>query len=335
MKFYDKEQLENYLNGRRKEGDRELFGEWITGKLPNSNAGDLESELIKFWGKSLATARGEKQQTDRAFESLLRRLCGRTQRSLWNRSLRIIYRSSVAATIALLIVLSGYLMLNLKNTDDINWVEVYTINGETKQVVLPDSSTIWLKAGTHIVYPEKYTHIRKVFISGEAFIDVQKDKNRPFVVDTRNVSIRVHGTRFNIRSYADDDNTETSLLEGSISLAIKGNKSTDELFVVPGERVIVDNRSNRVSIEKFDIDTYASWREGQFTFKDATLAKITRELERVFDVQIVIRDSRLLQDTYFVTFAKGLSLDQMLNALNVNRGLEIKRDGRIIEINKR
>ena len=91
----------------------------------------------------------------------------------------------------------------------------------------------------------------------------------------------------------------------------------------------------QVKLEKFDVDGYQSWRNGQYTFRDKTLQEIITELQRLFNVQIVIRDKALLKEIFFVTFAQGLSLDEMLEALNIDNELCIKRDQDIIEISRK
>lgn len=160
-----------------------------------------------------------------------------------------------------------------------------------------------------------------------------KDPERPFIVDTKDVSIKVHGTRFNVRSYTEDKGTEATLLEGSISLLVKGDLNKQDIFLVPGEKAILDKK--QLKLEKFDVDAYQSWRNGQYTFRDKTLQEIITELQRLFNVQIVIRDKALLKENFFVTFAQGLSLDEMLEALNIDNDLCIKRDQDIIEISRK
>jgi ferric-dicitrate binding protein FerR (iron transport regulator) len=143
----------------------------------------------------------------------------------------------------------------------------------------------------------------------------------------------LHGTRFNVRSYTEDKGTEATLLEGSISLLVKGDLNQHDIFLVPGEKAILDKK--QVKLEKFDVDGYQSWRNGQYTFRDKTLQEIITELQRLFNVQIVIRDKALLKEIFFVTFAQGLSLDEMLEALNIDNELCIKRDQDIIEISRK
>lgn len=86
--------------------------------------------------------------------------------------------------------------------------------------------------------------------------------------------------------------------------------------------------------ERFDCAHYSSWRDGFHTFRHKSLGEIARDLERIFDVQIVIRDASLPDEEYFATFASGWEIDELLDALNIRHTLRIRRDGRIIEIER-
>ena len=159
-------------------------------------------------------------------------------------------------------------------------------------------------------------------------MDVTKDPERPFRVDTRNVSIRVLGTRFNLRSYNEDKYVETSLVEGSVALGLKRDGGAT-ILMRPGDKILVDNATNAVVRERFDCAHYISWRDGFHVFRHKTLGEIARDLERMFDVQIVIRDTSLLGEEYFATFASGWEIDELLDALNIHHTLHIRRDGRM------
>ena len=192
---------------------------------------------------------------------------------------------------------------------------------------------MWLNSGTYVFYPDRFDRERRLFVSGEAYMDVTKDPDRPFRVDTRNVSIRVLGTRFNVRSYTGDKYVETSLLEGSVSLELKRESGT-AILMRPGDKILVDNATDAVVHERFDCAHYSSWRDGFHTFRHKSLGEIARDLERIFDVQIVIRDASLPDEEYFATFASGWEIDELLDALNIRHTLRIRRDGRIIEIER-
>lgn len=322
--------LKDYFHDLKKDITSRMFGAWY---LENESKPVFDSELKAMWEESSKAPR-DSRFTSVAFEKVCKAIGESVPPQKKSPFLRTIhYFSRVAAILFIPLIASiFYLYLNT-NESEINWIEVYAEYGEKKEIVLPDQSKIWMNSGTRVIYPERFTNIRQIFVSGETFLEVAKDKERPFIVDTKDISIKVHGTKFNVRSYIEDSGTEATLLEGSISLQVKGETDKRDIFIVPGEKAVLDKK--QIKIEEFDIDAYQSWRNGQYTFRDKTLQEITAELERIFNVQIVIRDKSLLKENYFVTFAHGLTLDKMLEALNIDNTLTIKNDQDIIEISKK
>lgn len=331
-----KESLRHYLEHGDDAEMRDKLRTWLldhdSGEMHSAAQNDdlIEEELRAFWHASLRKT-VSRQTTEKRYRALTERLFGRKpQRSIVRRIVR--WTAQVAAV--LLLVVCAYEFASRQVPEQPEWVEVYAPYGQTRKVTLPDGSHVWLNAGTYLFYPEHFDHERRLFVSGEIYLDVKKDPRRPFRVDTKNVDIRVLGTKFNVRSYSDDKFVEASLLEGSISLSLKNGNDGTRFLMVPGDRLLVDNATNEVVHERFDCTHYASWRDGYHAFRHMTLGDIARDLERIFDVQIVIRDASLLEETYFATFASGWELDELLEALNIHHTLRIHRDGSIIEIER-
>lgn len=198
------------------------------------------------------------------------------------------------------------------------WTEKLVANGQTEEITLPDGTTAKLNAGTHIIYPEKFDKkSRRVFISGEALLDVAKDEKRPFTVSAGGLNIKVLGTRFNVKSYVGDERTRISLLEGKVVLSETDAESAPELIMLPGDMVIYEKSSRTITKETFDPADYASWWDGGLVFRNETLAEITAQLGRIFDVNIVIKDEKLLNKRYYAAFKDNESLQEILDALDV------------------
>lgn len=330
MKLLPSEWLKDYFYNLKKDITLSTFGRWF---IENGSRPEFDRQLQEIWQESSQVV-GDPNVTSSAFVKVCKaigEMAPSPQKSIFTKTIHYLER---VAAILLIPLLGTTLYLYLNNEQpSVNWIEVYAGYGQKKEVILPDQSKVWLNSGTHIIYPERFTQIRQIFVSGETFLEVAKDPERPFIVDTKDLSIKVHGTKFNVRSYTEDKGTEATLLEGSISLLVKGSVKEQDIFLVPGEKAIVDKK--QLKLEKFEVSAYQSWRNGQYTFRDKTLQEIITELQRIFDVQIVIRDKALLQENFFVTFAQGLSLDEMLEALNIDNELCIKRDQDIIEISRK
>ena len=113
--------------------------------------------------------------------------------------------------------------------------EVSTHNGEIREIILPDNSRITLNAGSVLIYPEKFSSTeRTVFLSGEAIFEVTHNETLPFMVNTADLTIQVHGTTFNVNAYPEARGISATLCEGSISATLKG--SGESILMVPNER---------------------------------------------------------------------------------------------------
>lgn len=333
MKKIPNDLLRHYLEHGGDADIREMLREWFLehaaeAELSLPEDDPVREELSAFWERSLHGVAAQ-QRIDERYRALTERLFGRRPKlaklGRW--------ASRAAAVLLLPLVVCAYLFASWQVPDQPEWVEVYAPYGQTREITLPDGSHVWLNSGTYVFYPDRFDRERQLFVSGEIYMDVTKDPARPFRVDTRNVCIRVLGTRFNVRSYNEDKYVETSLVEGSVSLDLKRDDGTT-ILMTPGDKILVDNTTNAVVHERFDCTHYASWRDGFHTFRHKTLGEIARDLERIFDVQIVIRDASLLGEEYFASFASGWKIDDLLDALNIHHTLRIRRDGRIIEIER-
>lgn len=242
--------------------------------------------------------------------------------------------SAIAAGLAVpLVCLSVYLISSLRETEQYaNYIQVYVPKGQTETVILPDSSVVQMNSDTYLMYPEKFGKRRKIFLNGEAYLDVRKDIRKEFVVSARSVDIVVHGTSFNVRSYGDESYTETRLYEGSVSVCCNGR----DILLKPGQQVTVDNNTMEACVEEFDVNNSMTWKDGSYIFRNKGLDEIASYLERIFNVRILICDSELLHKKYFVAFSSDLSLEEMLSALNFKSEMAVTTtEEGVIELHKK
>lgn len=151
------------------------------------------------------------------------------------------------------------------------------------QVTLPDGSKIWLNSISSITFPTVFTgNERKVTITGEVYFEVAKNREKPFLVNTKGQTVQVLGTHFNINAYNDEDKIKTTLLEGSIK--ITANNSSKVL--VPGQQAEVANNRIRI-IDNSNIEAAVAWKNGYFVFDNADLPTLMRQLSRWYDVNII------------------------------------------------
>ncbi|MEP7319184.1 MAG: FecR domain-containing protein, partial [Panacibacter sp.] len=155
------------------------------------------------------------------------------------------YLFGISSAAALLIIALSVWMLNRDKTGNVattpSLQNLVTENGSRTRTILPDGSNVWLNAGSHISFSENFTgSTREVTLDGEAYFDVVKQPQRPFIVHVSGYDIRVLGTAFNVKSYPDDKTIETTLLRGLVQVTKHGIEKQQPVFLHPNEKLIVD-----------------------------------------------------------------------------------------------
>lgn len=238
----------------------------------------------------------------------------------------------VAAMLALpLAGLCAFLLLN--DTESPSWNEVSTGMGQTTQVVLADNTRVTLKGGSTIVYPSSFTKgNRQVFFTGEGYFEVQADKKHPFDLLTNDAHVSVTGTKFNLKSYAEEKTISISLDEGRISFE-SGDHCQQKVSceVVPGDFLTFDKVSGTLKKNYFESDS-GRWRNGEYYFKNETLGNIARDIERIYGVRVVVEREELLNTHYHIALVNGETVDDLVRILSLDRSLSVTRAGNTIVI---
>ena len=215
---------------------------------------------------------------------------GRNRKRVWP---YIAGAVSMAAAIVVAVLLN---VLPVSEDEIINWNEVLTAYGEKKSVLLPDGTIIWLHNESRLLYPSKFTgRTRQVFSSGEVFAEVAKDKKHPFVLSSNNVNVRVKGTVFNFRSYPKSTEAELTLVEGAVDMDFMVSGIKQSVEIAPGQVVKADLENGKVTRTCMNPEKYVSWTvRNALYFNDETLLNIIKELQRQFDIRVVVNNQNLL-----------------------------------------
>ncbi len=202
-----------------------------------------------------------------------------------------------------------------------------TPRGGMYQLILPDGTKVWLNSASSITYPTAFNgKQRNVSITGEAYFEVAKDKERPFHVAVNDMNIEVLGTHFNINSYADETDVKTTLLEGSIKLTT-GNYNT---LLKPGEQAQL-GKNGRVNIlHSEDMEQVMAWKTGYFNFKNAELPMVMRQLERWYDIDVHY-EGEISQRRFQGELPRSMTLQEVLNVLREVK-IKYKINGKMLII---
>ncbi|MFP3596926.1 FecR family protein [Chryseobacterium sp. SIMBA_029] len=155
------------------------------------------------------------------------------------------------------------------------------------QVILPDNTHVWLNAASSIKFPIAFLgNSREVTITGEAYFEVSKNKNKPFRVKTADQTVEVLGTHFNVNSYSDEPATVTTLAEGSVrvNLGSSSNDYSHAMTIVPGQQT--STTKDNITVGTADLDAALAWKNNQIYFKQASIQTIMRQVSRWYNIEV-------------------------------------------------
>ena len=168
--------------------------------------------------------------------------------------------------------------------------------GKRFELELSDGTIVHLNSGTTLKYPVKFIagQNRQVFLDGEAFFDVSKDKKHPFIVNADKLNVRVLGTHFNVSSYPEDNLTDVVLVEGSVGMYTANEKfdANKNTILKPGYKGSFNKNNSHINTKEVNTDMYTSWITGGLVFRDINFTTICKKLERRYDVSIVIKNKK-------------------------------------------
>ena len=201
-------------------------------------------------------------------------------------------------------------------------------HGGEYRLLLADGTAVHLNAGSELRYPVAFAVAeRKVYLKGEAWFEVAKDAERPFYVETDEVSIRVYGTAFNVNTHGLRA-TETILVEGEIGISGKG--STGERRMRPGQLAACDHHSGEITFREVDIRKYTAWKNGEFCFNDDTLEEILEELGRWYDVKVIFRSAGKKDIRFSGHLKRYENIQKILGAISESTGIVFHISDRMI-----
>ena len=317
----------------------------LAGLLRDHPQWGLRKEAFtNIWRQKPATTQGPKDNFHRHLQRLSTHLSNPTQQNEQveqpPKRLKMKRFLPLAASligIALLIALYTHHERSTPGTGTVS-----TRPGSRSKLQLPDGTLVWLNADSRLTYNfDDRSPTREVQLVGEAYFDVAKDKNRPFILHTTTIDIRVLGTMFNVQCYGNEKNTEASLFQGSVEVTVK-NLPDKKIILQPSEKLIVHNNEIAVSSIKTkqgDPDdeplmTLAKvhyqeqdssymeslWTKNRLAFDNCTLEEVANKIERWYGVHVTIANETLKTARFSGVF-NDESLNQVMEALQLTGDL--------------
>jgi len=262
---------------------------------------------------------------------------------------RLGWVSAAAASVALLMTVGGWFYYTSHRSD---LVAKATARGEKSTFIMEDGTRVTLNADSKLEYAEGFPEkSREVYLTGEAFFDVHEDANKPFIIHTRNMNIKVLGTAFNIKSYPNEASTEATLLRGAIEVTVPDHPS-ERIVLKPSQKLIVHNTVNQDSTKTKSVavknvypalttltyfqqrDTMimeTSWLQNKLVFQDEDFESLAKRMERWYNISIRFSrtDSRQLR---FTGILEGETIAEALRALHLTENFNYRIEDSTIVI---
>ncbi|WP_423146177.1 FecR family protein [Rubrolithibacter danxiaensis] len=242
-----------------------------------------------------------------------------------------------AAAAVLLLFLSAIVFQKLfletsESENTLSWKKLATPSSTISKVKLSDGTVITLNSESELKYPQNFSgNTREVYLSGEAFFDVAKDKVHPFIVHSDQFKVKVLGTKFNIKSYPGEIRKEATLINGKIELTTAG-ASGKSVFLEPKDKIVIED--SKISLTKTDNSVSIAeiaWLENRLEFKNQSFELLANSISRKFGVKIIFKDQAKRFRKYTGNF-KDETLNELLFALQTVNPFQYKIQEGIVYI---
>jgi len=222
-----------------------------------------------------------------------------------------------------------------KATNNAKFNEVIIPFGKKSKLVLGDGTTVWLNAGSRFAFPQEFNgKKREVFLDGEAYFEVAKNVNKPFIVSTAEINVEVLGTRFNVSAYKSDNLCETVLLEGSVNIWDNTRLFTEKIQMVPNQKATYDKTGKNIALKsELESGRYISWVNGWYEFKNEDFELVLKKLEKYYNINFEY-DQTVISKILPVSGKLDLkeSLNEVMIVLSRVTKFEYQITGKIVTI---
>ena len=285
----------------------------------------------ELWVSSAVADDTQQYDVDQAFERFRKRTgldqAGK-QSYKWYRTWSV---AAVAIVLLGLITVTAYWQGSRQIQSNFSDIVVEAPLGSKTKLTLPDGSTVWLNAGSKMVYSQGFgVSDRRLAFQGEGYFEVEKNDEMPFLVQTHDVNVTVVGTKFNFRNYPEDEEAVVELLEGKVALE---NQLKEEAvrYLSPNEKMVLHKATGEMDITSTKVKEATLWTENILLFDEDLLPDIVRELERSYHVQIEIENEDLKQTRFYGQFNQlEQNIYDVLDMLSETGKLKYHEEGKVI-----
>ena len=199
-------------------------------------------------------------------------------------------------------------------------------------LTLADGTVIRLNADSRLQYPSEFSgDSRIVYLEGEAFFNVAKDKTKPFIVKTKKLDVEVTGTSFNVMAYPSEDSIRTTLVQGGVNILTKDGRVCK---LLAGEQCVVDTASGKFVVNQVNVASFVSWIDGQFFFDNESMESLMRKIARWYDVDVIFENEELKSELFYGTITRSDEITEVLDILVLTKTMHYEIKDRTVYIRK-
>ena len=328
MKDIQYQLISRFLEGEASAEEQQTLSEWRAAAAENEKR---FQEISFLWKNAKQTKSFEKPisvDVDAALKKVKQQLDPTTKGI--NSRRRILRFAAAAASIVFAIGLLWFVNSN----NGIEMLEVTTLANEKIEVLLPDSSIVWLNENSALSYPKKFVgNHREVLMHGEAIFEVTHNPTKPFIVEADQLRVQVLGTRFNVISNQENQNNFVHVIRGKVQVQ-KKVVAAQQVILEKGMTAMYDQKTKRLQLTNEFSANQLFWQNKTLTFKEANLEKVFSDLESAYKIKININNTDLLTCPFSGTF-RAQTIDEVFELLQFIYQFEItKSTENYYQINK-
>ncbi len=318
-------------------GEKESLVTWQSKSTGNRH---ILEEATGIWEASGKVKELEHYDTEQALNKVHSRLKNGAPAKQAGK-IKLYYRSfiKIAATVVLALglgMLGLYMGHQYPNQLVGDWKTVESQDEIITGINLPDGSNIDLNGHSRIVYRSGFAkNKRKLYLSGEAFFDVTENNDKPFIIVTDNINVKVLGTSFNVKAYKKDESARVAVKSGKVAISENAilKLSKQQVELAPGYKASYNGSQEKIKVEKYEQNNFLAWQTKDFTFNNTPLSEVSNLLESVYLVDIDIQNEEVKQLKLTASF-QGQELELILRVIEKTFDLKVEKDQGRISLNK-
>ena len=324
QEYYD-ELITGYLNRSLIPEQEKELSRWVAA---NESHKKHYYEMTELWLSSYDKQHKNGRKNEAVYRRFAEQAGFRKQKYLF---LREYTRIAAALLVGVFLGTTGLYLFNQQDEQAmIRTIEVPL--GSRSRLQLEDGTIVWLNAGSKFSCQPGFSQKnRQVTLEGEGYFEVARNEKLPFIVNAKEIDVKVLGTKFNVKAYSDDQEIAVTLAEGSVNMVDKAAPA-NSVIMVPQQQAVYNKLTGKTEVRKVSTDAICQWTTGAHFFNEVSFEEIAGQLEKAFDVTFIFRNPERRKLRFYGEFRSTDTLNDILTIMSSSEKFTYRRNNNIIEI---